>query len=166
MLKKNSFATAFAGLLFLSAPAAAVAQEAETGFTFSDTLQASFESLRASSDAFRSGMETALDGLSGDDRRDALEANADEARALQDAERALRDMGAAEMEAAGFDVASLESGRPGRAGDEAEGSAGPEGGAEARGGEGPGGEGPGGEGRGSEGRGGEGRGGEGHGGRP
>jgi hypothetical protein len=138
MLKKSSIATAFAGLFILSVPVGAVAQEADTGFAFSETLQASFDALTASSDAIRSGMETALDGLIGDDRRDVLEAHADDARALQDAERELRDMGVAEMEAAGFDGGGLEGQRPG--------GAGADGGPGARGGNGAGGEGPGGEG--------------------
>ncbi|MGJ8570223.1 MAG: hypothetical protein ACSHXI_05915 [Hoeflea sp.] len=146
MLKKNILANALAGLFILSIPVGAVAQEAETGFTFSETFQASFDAFTASRDAFLSGMETALDGLTGDDRRDVLEANADDALALQDAERELRDMGAAEMEAAGFDVAGHEGQRPGGAGAEAvaKGFAGSDGGPDARGGDGPGGEGPGG----------------------
>jgi len=141
MSKKTSFAAVFAGLFILSVPATAVAQDTEAGFTFSDALQTSFDTLSASSDAFRSGVEAALDGLTGDDRRDVMEANADEARALRDAERELRDMGVAEMEAAGIEVAVLEGGRPGGPGTEAEGFAGAEAGPDGRGGEGPGGQG-------------------------
>lgn len=161
MSKKSSLAAAFAGIFILSIPVAAVAQEAETSFAFSDTLQASFEALRASSVSFRSGMEAALDGLTGDDRRDVMDTYADDARALQDAERELRDMGVAEMEAAGIDVAALDGGRLGGPGGDAEGFSGPEGSPEARGGESRGGEGPG-----RDGPGGEGHSGESQGGRP
>lgn len=148
MSKKTSFAAAFAGLFILSVPVSAVAQETETSFTFSDTLQTSFDTLAASRHAFVSGVEAALDGLTGDDRRDVMEANADEARALQDAERELRDLGAAEMEAAGTELAGLEGGRPAGPSTEAEGFAGAEAGPEGRGGEGAGSEGRGGEGSG------------------
>ena len=93
--------------LLVSFAAPTFAQDADavsaSEFTLSESLQASFDALRETTQIFRASMKVSLEGLSGDDRRAVLEANKDEAEALRAEHEELRALADIELAAAGIE---------------------------------------------------------------
>ena len=156
------------GLSVTALPQMAHADDHSSGFTFSDALRASFESLREANDAFRADLQAALDGLTGQEARDVRGSFKDDAQDLREQRRSLRDQARAELEAAGitpandrgrgghglaggFGGSESGGGRGGRGGGGGEASAGASGGPGGGGRGGPGGGGRGGPGEGGRG---------------
>lgn len=104
MFKNVYVVAAIAGFAFMSTAALAHAQDTTTPFVFSTALQTSFDAMEDAKASLRAKIDAAIEGLSRDEAQTVLATYADEVTALRDAERALRDEGVVEMEAAGVDL--------------------------------------------------------------
>lgn len=153
MIKTTTVAAALAGLFVLSAPVAASAEESGNGFAFEKALKASFQVFRDTGTAIQSGIESALDGLTGDDGQDVSQTDEEMGEAFRVTAREMHQRQEMEMHQYGEKGEAehgAEEGHDGHESGEAEGhdseghSGGSSGESEGRGGEGRGGEGRGG----------------------
>ena len=105
MIKTLTLTVFFASTLAITASTHANAQEASSGFTFSDSLQQAIEDFRAARSEFRSDVREALSGLTGQEAADVRATFADEHQALRTTGQELRDERRAELSEAGIEVA-------------------------------------------------------------